>query len=169
MRDYSKITKPTPIKYCQYCGKKLERKRYNNRLEDSSVFMRRKYCGVECMRRAFVKKDGSEQNYGEAHHSARKITYLIMNKQKVCEICGETKNIDVHHKDYNYNNNSPQNLMLVCRRCHLKLHRKKNTCVLCGKPVKGHGYCNLHYIRWKKYGDSLYYQGKKVSPFFSER
>jgi hypothetical protein len=23
----------------------------------------------------------------------------------------------------------------------------------CQRPVKGHGYCEMHYVRWKKYGD----------------
>ena len=42
-------------KYCEYCGKKLERKRYNGRLEDFGVFNRRKYCNKDCMRKAFIQ------------------------------------------------------------------------------------------------------------------
>lgn len=75
-------------------------------------------------------------------------------------ICGSTKNIDVHHKDGNYQNNSSENLMIVCRSCHMMLHRPKSTCVICGEPVKGHGYCNKHYIRWKKYMNPLMVRGK---------
>lgn len=168
MRDYSKITKPTPEKYCVYCGKKLERKFYNGRREDLSCFKRRKYCGIECMKRAFIKTDGYHSSI-QAHTSARKIKYLIEERPKVCEICGSISNIDVHHKDMNYNNNNADNLMVVCRSCHMKLHKKKQTCIMCGRPAKGYGYCNMHYIRYKKYGDPLYYQGKIVLPTFTER
>lgn len=170
MRDYSKIRKPTPVRYCSYCGMLLERKRINGRIEDLGVFKRRKYCNRECMRRAFVKTNGASQECGPAHHSARRIAYLINKKDKVCEICGSTNNIDIHHKDGNYHNNDENNLMIVCRSCHCKLHRPKSTCKLCGKPVKGHGYCNTHYIRWKKFGDPLLYHGRKVkNNFFQER
>lgn len=158
-----KITKETPLKFCQYCGKKLERKRINGRLEDLSAFLRRKYCDRVCMKKAFVLKSPKTQGYSPAHHTARKIAYLIEQRKKICEICGSEKNIDVHHRDGNYHNNSSDNLMNVCRSCHLKLHRKpKDTCVICGKPTKGHGYCNKHYLRWKKYGNPLMCRGKII-------
>lgn len=170
MRDYSKLMKPTPVKYCAYCGAKLERKIYNGRREDLTAFNRRKYCGFECMKRAFVKKDATNQNWGESHHSARKIVYLIEDREKVCEICGSTKNVDIHHKDGNHHNNESDNLMLVCRSCHMKLHREVKKCKVCGRDANGgHGYCNMHYLRWKKYGNPLMYQGKIVSPTFTER
>lgn len=149
-------TKPTPEKYCEYCGKKLERKQYPNSREDVSLFMRRKYCDIECMRRAFVIKDASNQGWESAHASARKIVHLIEQRDVVCELCGSTKNVDIHHKDFNHQNNSSDNLMLVCRSCHLKLHRQKSTCMICGEPAKGHGYCNKHLTMWKKYGDPLH-------------
>lgn len=169
MRDYSKITKPTPEHYCAYCGKKMERKRINGRLEDLGAFKRRKYCDWMCMRKAFVKKDASTQDSRQAHASAKKIAYLIGNRDKICEICGSTQSIDVHHKDGDFNNNSQENLMVLCRSCHMKLHRPKPKCVLCGKPVKGHGYCNMHLIRYRKFGNPLMYQGHLVDPQFNER
>ncbi len=154
MRNYKDITKPTPVQYCSYCGMKMERKRFaSGRLEDLGSFKRRKYCNMECARKSFVKTDGNKQLYGPAHHSARKITYLLENKEKKCVLCGSTNKIDVHHKDGDFHNNSVENLIVVCRSCHLKLHRQKSECVICGKPVKGHGYCEKHYQRWKRYGD----------------
>lgn len=145
--------KPTPEKYCAYCGKKMERKTYPNSKEDLSSFSRRKYCGIECMRKAYVKKGENSQLYTAAHHSSRKVVYLIEDREKKCELCGTTINIDVHHKDGNYRNNRSENLMVVCRSCHMKLHHPKAKCRICGKPVKGHGYCEKHYQRFKKYGD----------------
>ena len=145
--------KPTPKKYCQYCGKKLERKQYTKKKEDLTVFTKRKYCDTQCMRKAFVRQGKTNALYRAAHESANKVAYLIEGREPKCEICGSTKSIDVHHKDGNYQNNEPSNLQVVCRSCHMKLHRPKPTCKICGKPVKGHGYCEKHYQRYKKYGD----------------
>lgn len=137
MRDYSKLIKPTPEHYCAYCGKKMERKMLpNGERECIPLFLRRKYCDRECMRKAYVKKDASEQSWSEAHGSARKIVYLIENREKVCEICGSTVNVDIHHKDGNHQNNDSENLMLVCRSCHNKLHRQKSVCKICGSQRK---------------------------------
>lgn len=41
-----------------------------------------------------------------------------------CEECDEFRAIQVHHKDKNRKNNKLCNLLLVCRKCHLKLHDK---------------------------------------------
>jgi len=159
------FTAPTPEKYCEYCGKKLERKRYNGKIEDMGAFKKRKYCNQECMRKAFVMKGESKQRYSCAHHSAREIVYVIEKRPKICELCGSTKNVDVHHRDGNYKNNSSENLILVCRSCHMKLHRRiPHKCKVdgCDRNATDLGFCNLHYIRYKKYGDPLMYFHHKV-------
>lgn len=148
------MPKPTPEKYCEFCGEKLERKQYPSKKEDLSAFKRRKFCNNECMRKHFVRKGINNQAYGPAHHSSRKIVYLLEDREKKCEICGSTKSIDVHHKDGNHQNNNSDNLMVVCRSCHMKLHRPKSICRICGQPAYAHGLCNKHYIRYKKYGDA---------------
>lgn len=61
--------------------------------------------------------------------------------------------MDVHHKDHNHRNNSPENLERICRRCHVREHRPRGCCVICGKPQKGVGYCDKHYQRFRKHGD----------------
>ena len=70
-------------------------------------------------------------------------------------------NVDVHHKDGNPENNSPENLRRLCRSCHLKAHRQAKHCSICGATVKGYGYCNRHYIRFKKYGNPLWVNGQE--------
>lgn len=52
-------------------------------------------------------------------------------------------------------NNRKTNLERICRSCHNKIHRPRGTCKICGKPQKGLGYCDLHYQRFKKWGDPL--------------
>lgn len=148
--------KETPLKYCQYCGKKLERKRFpSGRLECLSVFNKRKYCDWMCMRKGRLVTKKENQSYRNAHTTAQKINELILQKTE-CEICGKKEKLDVHHIDGDYKNNDPNNLMTLCRSCHNKQHRKKGSCIICGQPVKGYGYCNKHYVRYKKYGDPLY-------------
>jgi hypothetical protein len=170
MRNYDSQKKPTPEHYCAYCGKQMERKRFpNGKVESIKLFLRRKYCNRDCMRKAFVKDGDFSQEWRPAHQTATKVAYIINGKGKVCQLCGATKNVDVHHIDGNYQNNTPDNLMIVCRSCHMKLHNKKSVCKICGKPIKGHGYCNVHYIRYKRYGNPLIYQGKLVSSDFCER
>ena len=116
----------TAERYCEYCGKPLERKRINGRLEDFTVFTKRKYCNRECMRRAFVKVGNYEQSYSCAHGTARKINELWLKKDE-CEICGSTQNLDIHHIDGNYQNNELDNLICLCRSCHMKEERRKDT------------------------------------------
>jgi len=43
-----------------------------------------------------------------------------------CQICGSSKQLEVHHKDRNKLNNSIDNLMLVCKSCHRKIHYKEH-------------------------------------------
>ena len=113
-------------KYCEYCGNKLERKRFDGRLEDFTVFSNRKYCNRECMRKDWVKiGDNHNQSYSNAHTTARKINELILHKE-VCELCGSDTNLDIHHIDGNWQNNNLDNLMCLCRSCHTKYERNKD-------------------------------------------
>ena len=113
-------------KYCEYCGKQLERKRFNGRLEDFTVFKNRKYCNRECMRKDWVKiGDNHNQSYSNAHTTARKINELILHKE-LCELCGSDTNLDIHHIDGNWKNNNLENLMCLCRSCHTRYERNKD-------------------------------------------
>jgi hypothetical protein len=37
-----------------------------------------------------------------------------------CQLCGEYPAFDIHHIDYNKKNNEPENLITLCRKCHIK-------------------------------------------------
>lgn len=112
-------------KYCKYCKKQLNRKRFNGRLEDFTVFKNRKYCNRECMKRAFLKIGENEQTYSNAHTTARKINKLILHKE-ACEVCRSTSNLDIHHINGNWRNNNLDNLMCLCRSCHTKYEKNKD-------------------------------------------
>lgn len=157
--------KIAPEKYCKNCGKKLYRKRYGKRLEDMSVFLRRQYCSQDCAWTASRKESVSLSG---AYKRATKLKGLV------CQECGATTLLGIHHKDKNPRNNSKENLLTLCASCHTKLHwsegkkpwKPPGTCTICGASGKiKRGMCQKHYQRWQKYGDPLLTKrlGKKGS------
>ena len=99
-------TKETPEKYCENCGKKLERKRYNGQLEDLSTFKRRKFCNLTC---AGARKELTKHGY-----SWRARRHLRLK----CESCGYDKKLQAHHIDQDKTNNQPENIQTLCKFCH---------------------------------------------------
>ena len=152
--------KPTPERYCAECGKKLERKRLpNGDLEYLVHFNRRKYCDRHCMASAFDLRHSPEIGWSTAHYHARK--EILPGS---CNRCGKPNARDVHHRDGNHLNNSPENLERICRSCHSREHKPKGLCVICGEPQKGLGYCEKHYQRFKKWGDPHAVKDNQFAP-----
>jgi hypothetical protein len=111
--------KPTPERFCQACGAKLERKVWSNgELEFLIHFNRRLYCDKECFRRRQIELKADPQ-WMTAHYHARKIC-----PPGPCAACGSMGPTDVHHRDENWRNNHPSNLERLCRSCHMRLHRR---------------------------------------------
>ena len=56
---------------------------------------------------------------------------VIRNRdRRKCQICGKTElenkeQLTVHHIDCGKQNNDPKNLISLCRKCHIKLHKTK--------------------------------------------
>lgn len=151
MSNTALVYQPHEIRNCKYCGKPMERKRLSNgELQAWIHYNRQVYCDRECMKKAFREKPRKAKSWAGIHKIARGV------KQKTsCELCSSTKNLDIHHIDGDPSNNSPENLQCLCRSCHIRVHRKKDGCSICGKPIKGCGYCDKHYQRFKKWGDPL--------------
>ena len=145
--------KITNDKLCNTCGTQLDRKRYNGRLEDWSVYLRRKYCSQECMGTGFRGTWRTDVLPAQGRYRAR-----TLGLKTSCKNCGKTRNIDRHHIDENPLNNSLENLVDLCRSCHSIEHHPPKVCSipLCGNPHKGRTLCNKHLIRWRKWGDPLY-------------
>lgn len=110
------LRKVDPRKYCRFCGLRLRRKVMNGRLEDLSVFVRRKYCDQLCMAQDMVKPNVAKATY---HMRARK------HRKPACERCGSTIKLEVHHKDLDWKNNDPSNLETICGCCHGRHHGPK--------------------------------------------
>lgn len=139
---------PTPEKYCEVCGRRLERRLLKSGYEEPLYwFNKRKYCSLKCCavarsRRAMGKPPMSEKT---GRQRARR-----MIPSTSCAICGKNGYTEVHHKDKNPLNNSPENLVRLCKSCHSKQHHTKNLCVVCGLPAKGHHLCAKHWQAWRK-------------------
>lgn len=48
---------------------------------------------------------------------------LILERTATCERCKRFPVEVIHHKDRNRRNNNPDNLILLCRGCHIHIHK----------------------------------------------
>jgi hypothetical protein len=75
----------------------------------------------------------------------------IENLKQECAVCKSIERLNVHHKDRDRKNNKLENLIMLCHKCHRKIHKKlvywsihSNCCLRCGTTEKKHnakGYC----------------------------
>lgn len=144
-----------PIKYCRNCDKRLVRRRFSNgQPEDRTAFRKRKYCDRACMAAGYTGQIKVLNAKNSRKQAARK-------RKSGCEQCGSRQNLHVHHADENPLNNTPSNLVTLCASCHQRWHRhhgketskRAGPCRICGKPSRKKGYCQKHYLRFRKYGD----------------
>ncbi len=77
-------------------------------------------------------------------------TKCYSNIKKICYICSSLKVIHIHHKDRNRKNNTLNNIVLLCRSCHLKLHHRED-------KTK-----NIHLCQWCK---KIFYSRIKIQRF----
>lgn len=72
-----------------------------------------------------------------------------------CAICRTKSLLDVHHKDVNNKNNKIDNLIILCKKCHMGVHKQIRgwslrypKCICCGTIERKHnakGYCTKCY------------------------
>ena len=67
-------------------------------------------------------KGGNSYKYNSKFY----IPIMKTLKQK-CSICGTTEKLVTHHIDWNYKNNKLENITIVCRGCHNKIHKTKRS------------------------------------------
>ena len=63
--------------------------------------------------RADISNSGG---YSEAHRK-------FSSKNKKCEFCGDDSNVEIHHIDKNPRNNAPENIKILCSKCHHLWHK----------------------------------------------
>lgn len=104
---------------CVVCGKEFEPYREHQ-----------KYCSKQCRNRA----DKNDRRFSGIRE------YVLDRDGYACVQCGSTRQLAVHHKDCKKFNNSPDNLVTLCRSCHAKIHSldighvrpETRKCVVCG-------------------------------------
>ncbi len=70
-----------------------------------------------------INEDGVVISIREVCHICRNRTYrkkVIIST--ICEKCTWEGYCDEHHKDGNHNNNSEENIEILCPNCHRNLH-----------------------------------------------
>lgn len=126
-------------KCCAYCRK-----------EYKTTSRSQKYCCEACCKKAQKKHLRQQKIYNANKEIARLasrshslgvevLTQLerLGVRAKVCEICGTTEGLQVHHRNVNYLDNSPQNLQWLCNKCHSAEHSKiSKTLCESGKQVQ---------------------------------
>jgi 5-methylcytosine-specific restriction endonuclease McrA len=83
-----------------------------------------KYCSYSCKN---SKENNPTWKGGNAkslyHKEARRIAYESFDKKcMICDFKEGNRRLNVHHKDKNWKNNSPENLIILCRDCHNLWH-----------------------------------------------
>ena len=107
------------MKYCEYCGKPMERPRWSNG-ELDSTWNNRRFCSSRCYGDWIISQNRAKRKSG------RKRAQRLFPKV-TCEICGSTLNLQRHHRDNNPLNNARDNVIVVCQICHKNEHMKAGT------------------------------------------
>jgi len=100
----------TVIKACRYCLKEFK----------SSPSQKRIYCSMSCIGKETLK------TFKPKYTTVRKMM-IRRNLIKACNRCGYNKYtsiLGIHHKDRNRDNNSMENLEVLCPNCHSIEHDK---------------------------------------------
>ncbi len=114
---------------CKFCGKKISLEHYNIQTlyRYSSINRIPKFCSLKCRAKYYFPKgenhpaykNGSGKGYN-AEFSKPAISILGNH----CKKCGTKIHLYAHHIDHNPRNNILSNIMILCSKCHSKLHGK---------------------------------------------
>lgn len=114
-------------KKCVHCHK-----------EFTTTSRRQKFCCNECAKKHAKKVKENRARYSKIkpverlrvrlHTLAVDMVKLLCDlgeREWKCDCCGATEGLEVHHKDkFNWADNTPSNLMLLCKKCHAKEHSR---------------------------------------------
>jgi mannose-6-phosphate isomerase-like protein (cupin superfamily) len=104
-------------KICVRCGNEFEYTRRNLHKGQERVF-----CSLDCSRNNGNNKEFNNNN-GNDYKYPREFNGNLKNKikerdGKCCQLCGSEYKLEIHHIDYNKSNNTDDNLITVCKKCH---------------------------------------------------
>lgn len=70
-------------------------------------------------RQLMLERNPSARYHGLSARGAARIREAV----GCCQKCGATERLHIHHKDRNKRNQSPGNLIVLCKPCHAAEHR----------------------------------------------
>ena len=47
----------------------------------------------------------------------------IQDVSQHCKACGFARGLEIHHKDWDHTNDNPENLLVLCKWCHMQVHK----------------------------------------------
>ena len=114
-------------KKCIHCHKKF-----------TTTSKTKRYCSDRCSKVHNKQKIESRKRYEKvkdferlrvrAHTLAKSIIDLLVQtgeREWKCEHCGSTYKLQIHHKNkFNFLDNTPTNLLILCEKCHAKEHSR---------------------------------------------
>jgi len=88
---------------------------------------------------------------------------------KSCELCGKSSDLQAHHQNKDWKDNSPENIKTLCRKCHMSQHiGERLPCRICGQDyipgMSRKDLCNVHRIRLQRHGTFEKTKEKKKRP-----
>jgi len=96
---------------------------------------RQKYCSDKCSKLYNKRRRETKKKYEEhkelqrlkarSHAVAVETLNCLVQLGQLeykCSCCGSEENLEVHHKDLCWLNNTPDNLVYLCHKCHTKAH-----------------------------------------------
>lgn len=111
--------KPQPNYKCGYCDKPIYRNESITKKSKSRIF----FC---CMKHKALAQQFGGISYDRTVQKDYRLIMFRQTEKPVCNKCNyDIKDaLEVHHKDTNHNNNSLDNLEILCCNCHALEHRK---------------------------------------------
>ena len=79
-------------------------------------------------------------NKGLTLEDDKRVKPPLWNNNYICEDCGSKLHVEIHHKNFNKFDNSPEDRIKWCRSCHKKWHmdfRKRNGLISFIRDKKG--------------------------------
>jgi len=110
---------------CAYCGKKFHKPPNKQKLSRSGLY----FCCREhkdlAQRIGGIKAIQPDHYRNGVHYTVQAFRHLA-NKCNRCGYDEEVRILNVHHRDYNRDNNQLDNLEILCPNCHAIEHRILN-------------------------------------------
>ena len=117
---------------CKLCKKETKNKKFCSR--KCSVIHRNNTQGVwnqdknHPKYKAYIAKmkdrKGSKNPHFKGGWDSLRAEIIREGGNKICDICGTEQNIELHHMDFNRDNNVKENIKPLCKSCHTKVHNK---------------------------------------------